>query len=169
MKILRFRLRPKFEQVLDLTESGIQGKISSHFQEELRSFEVKRFPGFICIRIPEEDRHFWSPRLNLHITQPEGQKGSLIEGIYGPNANVWALLLFCYLILIFFALIGGILGLVQQSIGDDPWGFWVCGISSAAVVILYLIARVGRMIGERQVLRLHRAYERALGETVAIR
>ncbi|MDF1815877.1 MAG: hypothetical protein P1V20_27000 [Verrucomicrobiales bacterium] len=166
---MKLRLRPKFVQTVALAPEAVQSRIASHFREgEFRSFEVKQFPGFTAIRIPEEDRHFWSPRLNLSISNEE-RDDTLIEGLYGPNANVWALLLFGYLMLGFGAIIGGIVAYVQYAISRGSWGVWVFGASTIGLVLLYLIARMGRTVGERQVLRIHRAYEKAIGEPIAIR
>jgi hypothetical protein len=37
--------------------------------------DVKSFPSFINIRFTEEDRHFWSPRLNLSLDETnDGQE-----------------------------------------------------------------------------------------------
>ena len=163
-----YRLRPRFEQSLDGEVEAVQDLISNFFAKEFSAFEIRRFPGFTCIRIPEEDRHFWSPRLNLSF-EGEEDSATRIQGYYGPNANVWGMLLFGYMMLGFVALIAAMFVVTQYVIGGELWAGWILAGSSGGVVLLYIAARTGRIIGERQVLRLHRAYEKAVGEPVAIR
>lgn len=129
--------------------------------------EVKNFPRFICLRIPESDRHFWSPRLNLSLEEEEDGT-TRIEGIYGPNANVWGLLLYGYLIIGSAGLFSGILGYAQWFIGSRPWGLWICGAMLAAAIALYVAARMGRKIGAPQTMLLHRIYESAMHRTAEI-
>ena len=163
----RFSVRPRFTQTLDLGVDEAQARILSGVVAGAGGCEVKKFPGFICLRIPEQERHFWSPRLNLGI-EPTDDGKTRIEGIYGPNANVWSLFLYGYLITGSFALFSGILGFVQWSLGNRAWGLWIFAVMSAAVIGLYLLGRFGRKVGEVQTLQLHHVYEAAMGRSVEI-
>ena len=163
----RLGIRPRFEQDVDLDPDAAQKKISAYFGKELSNFEVKSFPHFLCLRLPEEDRHYWSPRLNLSFYE-EGET-TRIEGIYGPNANVWGMFLYGYIFLGFLAIITGVLGISQWVIGTPPRGLWFFGLAMMGVVLLYLFARLGRRLGARQTIRLHHAYQKAIGQTVSIR
>lgn len=81
--------------------------------------EVKNFVGHICLRIPEQDRHFWSPRLTLTLEATEDGR-TRIKGIDDPNANVWSLFLCGYLLGGTFGLFSGICGSVQWSLKQAP-------------------------------------------------
>jgi hypothetical protein len=128
---------------------------------------VKNFSGFVCLRIPSQDRHFWSPRLNLSLTPTEDGK-SQIQGVYGPNANVWSLFLYGYLITGSLALFSGILGFVQLSLEIKAWGLWIFGAVLAAAAGLYLLAQFGQKLGAAQTFQLHQIYESAMGRKVDI-
>ena len=96
-------------------------------------FEVKNFPKFVCIRIREQDRHFWTPRLNLSLEET-ADGHTRIEGIYGPNANVWGLYLYGYLIVGSLGIFTACYGYAQWIMDKTPWGLW----ASAGCGILYI-------------------------------
>ena len=163
-----FGFRPHFSEVLDLELEEAQAKIIGEVERGEHQCEVKTFPGFITLRIPEQDRHFWSPRLTLHLDRREDGK-TRIEGIYGPNANVWSLFLYGYLITGSLSLFSGILGFVQWKLDRPAWGLWIFGLMLAAMVGLYVLAQFGQKLGAAQTFRLHQIYESAMGRTVEIR
>jgi len=154
--------------VINLDLDSTQRRIVDHITVEENRCEVKNFPGYLCVRILEQDRHFWSPRLTLSIESAEDGK-TVIEGIYGPNANVWSLFLYGYLIVGTLAVFAACIGLVQAMLGHTPLGLWVLGLMLAAVVTLYLVAQFGQKLGVQQTFVLHQAYEAAIGQSVEIR
>ena len=130
-------------------------------------FEVKSFPGFICMRIPLAERHFWTPRLVLGLEESGGEK-TRVQGTYGPNANVWSLYLYCYLIIGSGAIFSGTFGLCQQQLGMSAWGLWIFWTLAGLAVILYLSAQMGQKLAAQQTFTLHQAYERATGQSIPI-
>ena len=48
--------------------------------------ELNILTGHIIVRIPEAERHFWSPQLNLSIEDEEGT--TLIRGFYVSLDNL---------------------------------------------------------------------------------
>jgi len=162
-----FAIRPHFSQTLDLALDEAQARIIREVERGSDRCEVKNFAGFICLRIPEQERHFWSPRLTLTLEPSEDGK-TRIEGIYGPNANVWSLFLYGYLLSGTFGLFSGIFGFVQRTLGQYPWALWIFGAMLAIAIGLYLLAQFGQKLGALQTFRLHQIYESAIGRTVAI-
>lgn len=162
-----FGFRPHFTETIDLEPDEAQAKIIREVERVDERCEVKNFPGFVCVRIPEEDRHFWSPRLNLSIDETADGK-THVAGIYGPNANVWSLFLYGYLITGSIGLFSGILGWVQWKLDKTPWGLWIFGATVVASIGLYVLAQFGQKIGAAQTFRLHQIYESAMGRTVEI-
>jgi hypothetical protein len=162
-----FGIRPRFTQTLDLRLEEAQARLARAVEEGADRCEMKIFPGFICLRIPEQDRHFWSPRLNLGLETTEDGR-TRIEGIYGPNANVWGLFLYGYLLTGTFGLFSGVFGFAQFLIGQHPWALWIFGAMLALAIGLYVIAQFGQKLGALQTFRLHQIYEAAMGRTVEI-
>lgn len=162
-----FRVRPRFSHTVGLDLESTQQRIARHIQPDEHRCEVKNFPGYLCLRIPEDERHFWSPRLTLSLEATDDGK-TRIEGIYGPNANVWSLFLYGYLITGTLATFAGCIGLVEVMIDHTPWGLWVLGLMIAAAAALYITAQFGQKLGARQTYQLHMAYESAIGSSVEI-
>lgn len=162
-----FAIRPHFSQTLELGVEDAQARILREVGRGDDRCEVKNFPGYICLRIPEQDRHFWSPRLTLSLEKVD-EGSTRIEGIYGPNANVWSIFLYGYLLSGTFGLFSGIFGFVQRTLGQYPWALWICGAMLLILIGLYLLAQFGQKLGALQTFRLHQIYEAAMGRTVEI-
>jgi len=164
-----FRIRPIFSQTLDLGIDEVQERIVQTVEiDEDRRFEVKNFPNFICLRIREKDRHFWSPRLNLGLeTTADGH--THIEGAYGPNANVWGLYLYSYLAIGTLGVFSASLGLVQYAMNRHPWGLWVTGGLIILAAAMYVIAQFGQKLGAQQMYMIHQIYESATETMVEIK
>ena len=160
-------IRPRFSQHLPLAPEDARARIVAEVRHEDARFEVKSFPGFVCLRIPEDERHFWSPRLNLSLEDDE-DGSTRIEGIYGPNANVWSLFLYGYLLTGSGALFGGSIGFAQHTLDKPAWGLWIFWTSLGLAAALYLLAQFGQKLGAQQTFRLHQLYEAAIGRTVEV-
>ncbi len=162
-----FRLRPRFSHVVELGLEEARAWIVEQVQKSGARCEVKNFPGFICLRIPEEDRHYWSPRLNLSL-EAEGDSKTLVQGTYGPNANMWASFLYGYLLVGSLGLFSAILGFCQKSLGMEPWGLWIFVLMLLIALGLYVMAQFGQKVGAKQMFQLHLIYEGAVGNEVEI-
>lgn len=163
-----FRVRPRFVQTLRLSPREVEEGLSKTIRELCRGCELKRFPGYLTLRIPEEEQHFWSPQLTLSLDPAEGG-GTVISGIYGPRTNVWSMFLYCYLVVGTMGSFTGIFGIAQWVVGARPWGLLLFALFAALALALYLLAQFGQKLGARQTYTLHLAYEAAVGETTEIR
>jgi hypothetical protein len=167
-----FRIRPRFSHRFDEAPERMQARIVEQVgnAESLAPgsrVEVKNFPGYVTLRIPEEDQHFWSPLLNLSLeTDDEGR--TVIHGIYGPNANVWTIFLYGYLLIGSLTLFSGLLGISQWVVGVNSWGLIVFGVLAGMLIGLYLLAQFGQKLAARQTYLLHLTYEAAVGRSVEI-
>ena len=167
-----FRIRPRFSHRFDETPGRMQARIveqvgNAEAPAPGSRVEVKNFPGYVTLRIPEEDQHFWSPLLNLSIeTDDEGR--TVIHGIYGPNANVWTIFLYGYLLIGSLTLFSGLLGISQWVVGVNTWGLMVFGVLAGLLIGLYLLAQFGQKLAARQTYLLHLTYEAAVGRAVEI-
>lgn len=163
-----FGIRPGFTQLLNLSVEEVRSRIVEEVESEPGRCEVKSFPGFVCLRIPENERHFWSPRLNLSLDVTE-EGTTKIQGTYGPNANMWGLFLYGFLAIGTLTMISGVLGFCQWKIGHQPWGLWIFFGVLGLGIGLYLLAQFGQKMGAQQTFRLHQIYEAAIGTMVEIR
>lgn len=162
-----FHIRPRFSQTLEMGVEEARRRIIAEVEKGVESCEVKSFPGFICLEIPEAEQHFWSPRLNLSLDDAEDGRTSIV-GIYGPNTNVWSMFLYGYLLSGTVAVFSAALGFAQSMVGARAWGWIPFGVMAAMIIGLYLFAQFGQKLGAQQTFRLHRIYEAAIGRTVEI-
>jgi hypothetical protein len=159
-----FRIRPRFEQVVSQSPAAVREQILVSLRQHSPELVVKDFPGFIGIHLPDQDRRNWSPRLFLSL-DPAPQGGTKIEGIYGPEIEIWSVFLYGYIATGMLGTFAGILGGAQLFIESYPWGFWVCGGMAFIALLLYLFAQLGQKFGAWQTFRLHQAYQTALGSS----
>lgn len=163
------RIRPTFSQTIPLGIADVQQRIVHAVEADpIGRFEVKNFPNFICLRIREQDRHFWTPRLTLSIEETDDGH-TRIEGIYGPNANVWSLYLYGYLITGSFGIFAACLGYAQWIMDKHPWGLWILTGLGIIAISLYVSAQFGQKLGAQQMFMIHQAYESAIGTMVEVR
>ncbi|WP_338392083.1 hypothetical protein [Fulvitalea axinellae] len=132
-------------------------------KEALQSSE-KRCVGivndnYIVLKVPLEDRHFWSPQLSLTLTEDNGE--TLIKGRYGPKPSVWTLFAFGYAALGILTLFIGMYGLSTWSLGMDSSALWWIPALVGLAVLLYLSAQAGQKIGAEQMFTLHHFFEDA--------
>ncbi len=159
----RLQVRSRFSHLLEGGAEAVRTRFAAALDPQL--CEVKSFPGYLSLFVPEAERHFSSPRLNLSL-EPEAGGKTRVEGVYGPNANLWSAFLYAWLLVGTAGLFSGILGACQAHLGMTPWGLWIFADMASIGLGLYLLARLGRKLGEAQTLQLHRLYEAAAGGTV---
>jgi len=89
-----FRIRPRFRVEVEMKPE----EIKTHFRERLEQpgapCVAAFFPQHVILRVPPEERHFWSPCLELSLEE-EGDH-TLIRGLYGPNPQVWTMFILIY-------------------------------------------------------------------------
>lgn len=158
-------LRPSFIDFLPMKPEAARELITTRIRESCADCECKGFSGYLALRIPENQRRFYSPRLLLSL-DPDDQDGTRITGTFGPNANMWSAFLYGYLATSSAALFSGILGFSQWKIGITPWGFWIFTPAALCLIGLYIAGHIGRTLGEAQTSQLRSIYQAATGHSV---
>ena len=158
-----FRVRPRFEQIVGAPPESVHAALVRGLAVHAPELAVKSFPGFIGLHLPDAERRHWSPRLFLSVDVAPGG-GTRIEGIYGPEIEIWSVFLYGYLGTGLLGTFSGIYGACQHLLGQRPWGLWVCGGMAVGALLLYLFAQLGQKLGAHQTFQLHQAYTAAVGE-----
>lgn len=161
-----FRVRPRFKHLSPKSSDVLFGEFQSIISNNPKLTVTNTVTGHLTIKIPEAERHFWSPELNLTFEQTE--EGTIVRGLYGPNPAVWAIFFFGYVFigLLFTGL--GMWGFVQHNLGLSSDVLWSLPFLAAAALALYMVAQFGQKIGAEQMYRLHYFYEEAIGDRVSI-
>ena len=161
-----FRLRPRFMHYTSSTQEEIEQMVRQEIEKEDEVCDLRVLSGHIRVRIKEEERHFWSPQLDLSIEKEDGK--TLIRGFYGPNPNTWALFTYGYVILGILFTFDAIWCLSKWSLDKPAPESWSLLIIAALALALYIIAQFGQKIGAEQMYKLHFFYQRVIGERVTI-
>lgn len=162
-----FRVRPRFVHTVELSLPDTQARLLDALPLHQPSIEVRSFPDFIALHIPEAERRFWSPRLFLNLEATKDGR-TRIHGIYGPETEVWSLFLYGYLMTGLLGSFSAILGSAQLFVGAYAWGFYITGGMALLATLLYLFAQLGQKLGAWQTFQLHQAYQAAIGEPAAV-
>lgn len=157
-----FRIRPQFTHTIQANLDVTREHILQALAQKAPGFEVRAFPEFIAIHFAEGERRYWSPRLFLNLGTTEAGV-TRIEGIYGPEMEIWSVFVYGYLATGLLGTFAGILGFAQRSVGSEPWGLWGLAAMLVVALLLFVGGQVGEKRGAWQTSELHRAYEAALG------
>ncbi|MBB5351918.1 hypothetical protein HNR46_002157 [Haloferula luteola] len=163
----QFGFRPHFTLERPGSPAEEQRRLAASLQRLGETFKIKSFPGFLCLRVPPAERHFWSPRLHVSF-EPTEQGHTQLDGVYGPNANLWSLFLYGYLLASSAGLFGGALGWAQHALAKPAWGFAILAGALALALGLYLVAQFGQKIAAQQTFRLHQLIEAALKASIPV-
>ncbi|AOS43267.1 hypothetical protein Verru16b_00310 [Lacunisphaera limnophila] len=161
-----FRVRPRFEQFVTAPPEAVHATLVEGLTASDAGLVVKPFPGFIGIHLPDTERRDWSPRLFLSVDAAADGR-TRIEGIYGPEIEIWSVFLYGYLITGLLGTFSGIYGAVQVLLDDTPWALYVTGTMAILAGVLYLAAQLGQKLGAWQTIRLHQAYTAAAAKVTS--
>lgn len=112
-----FRIRPRFKHCIKSEKQHLELIIKEALQLKQDQFTFTQLPDHIHIKIRPEDRHVWSPQLDLSFEQ-DGED-VIIRGLYGPNPTTWAFFFFSYVVLGILSVFIGMWGLSLYSLGQD--------------------------------------------------
>lgn len=152
-----FRVRPRFRARVAAEPGLAQQRVLDALADLPEGVELRPFPGLVGLHITDELRHTWSPRLLLHF-EPQADGSTIIEGVYGPEAEVWSIFLYGYFLTGMLGIFSLILGCAQVFVASTPWAFWVTGALAGLAAALYLAAQLGQKLGAWQTFQLHQAW-----------
>lgn len=153
-------MRPRFQLEIPLPPADVHTRLESKLACGGCPCRAKVLGNHVEVTIREDLRHFWSPHLSLELQ--ESPAGSVLLGLFGPSPNVWTMFLAAYAFLVLTSFFAGILGLVQLSLGEPPWGLWLAAGSLLGCAIPYAGSLVGRRLAAEQMELLRCFLEESL-------
>ena len=147
-------LRPRFQLDLDQSSDVLLDRFKSNLMEGDCKYCSRIVDNHIVIDVPENESHFWSPQLQVEIEEIDPKKAK-IKGLFGPKPQVWTLFMFIH-----FAV--GTAFLVFTVIVYSRWSLKESLIFPVAMlvglviiwILLYLLGRLGKSTGEKQMTEL---------------
>jgi hypothetical protein len=153
-------LRPRIKIISELNKDEIIGRIKQKIEDPNAQCTGWAKEGYALICAPENEKHLWTPQLNLQID--ETTKGTEIRGVIGPSANVWTAFAFTFSILGFIAFVALFWGLTQMSLDHPTNILWAVPITLLLILGVYILARVGQRLSKDEVYQLKKFVESTL-------
>lgn len=161
------RIRPRFREELPLSTQEYTEKLKRALDGS-KGFTGLVSDNYAVIKIPKEERHYWSPQLALTIEPFDERKAVFVRGLYGPKPSVWAVFFMAYAAIGVLALFVGVYGLSQIMLEKPAPILWAIPGFGAVALILYLVAQAGQKVGAEQMFRIHHFYEGLFQDKVKI-
>lgn len=154
-------VRPRFYVLTDKTPKELADQINEALKSPEAKVKGKAYEQFWSFSLPEEEQHYWSPRLKVTVdTSPEGTE---VRGLYGPRSSVWTMFVFFYSSIGFSIVVIAMLGMSYLTL-DKPAGIlWAVPVLILMFFSLYLVAYMGKKKGYDQMVKLHQCVEKATG------
>ncbi len=157
-------IRPRFRLTVSVSAADLLDHIEAFLEEDSAKVvgRVSRQLQQVVLKIPHDDRHYWSPQLQLSLR--DEKDGTEIRGLFGPRSSVWLLFVFGYSVLGIISLFIGITGGAQAALGQSAPVLWVIPICAVAAIVLYLTAKAGERLGQEEMKTLHTAFQTAVNK-----
>ena len=150
-------LRPRVEIISKLEKEEVINRIKKKVEDPDTPCKgwVKDDYALICA--PENERHIWTPQINLQIDKLE--EGTEVRGVIGPSANIWTAFAFTFSILGFLAFVSLFLGLSRLSLDYSADILWAVPVILLLILGVYVLARVGQQLSKNEVKELKKFVE----------
>ena len=162
--MIAHRIRPRFRIALPLSTSAVLEGLASLLSVADCPCRVMSSEAYqlLELRVHEDARHLWSPMLSVTVSEDESGDGSIVDGMVGPNPNIWTLFAMLYMGLLTMLVFAGILGAVQWTLGEPLWGLWITAGLLVALAGAYGLSQVGQRLAAPQTALLRSVLEDAL-------
>lgn len=161
------RLRPRFERSLSCSTREATQRLRAAIAAPDCPCRGREYGGHFILRVPESERHFWSPQLSLDVEGAPGG-GTVLRGLFGPHPSIWTFFVAAYALAGFSAVIGLLFGFSQWSLGQPPHALWAVPAAMLFAGLTYGVGLIGRRLGYAQVLQLRDVVDRALADEAAL-
>jgi uncharacterized integral membrane protein len=152
-------MRPRFELQLPVPRERWLAALRSLLADPPDELRGQVFRKHAVVQMNEASRTFWSPYLNLEVEdEPDG---SAIRGRFSPHPNVWTLFMGIYILLAIAALAGLSYGIVQVTLGQTPWAFFIVPAAVALFGFVYGATLIGQGLGAEQMYKMRSLIDRA--------
>ena len=164
------KMRPTFNLQVGMPPDGVITRLRGLIDATGGRFTGKVVGRHIILTVRAQDRHFWSPWLEIEVTGAgEGGSGANpganpgvnpgagaeLRGRFTPHPSIWTGFAFGYFSLIVLALFAGVWGLSQWMIDERPTALWAALVCCVVMGLLWWSAQVGQKLarGQMEVLR----------------
>ncbi len=160
MSELEFRPRFRFKTPLapDEVKRRIAERISNSNPDGLK---LGGTGHHLVLDFPSTAQRSWTPQMDVDIEQVEGS--TWVRCLIGPSPTIWMLFVGGYMGATILALLGLSIGVSQQIVGADAWGFLMVAPTPFIALGLWLMAQAGKRRSREEMRTLKIFVDQALG------
>jgi hypothetical protein len=154
-------LRPRFK-----FELKVSGEVALNAFEKVKhnldEIVVTQVEHHVFLKIPKHKQHFWSPQLDLEITEFEEGK-TVLNGLFGPKPAVWTLFMFLHFAVASLFIAFAIWAYTNATL-KTPYLLQIALMILLVLswFVLYAAGRIGKAAGKKEMEKLYRFMKKTL-------
>ncbi|RSK39068.1 GTP-binding protein [Mangrovimonas spongiae] len=154
-------LRPRFKKTLNIpNDKALQA--FEHVKTSQKAFIVSRVDDHIFIKLPIQQRHFWTPQLHLEINHID-KSSSILYGLFGPSPTVWTMFMFFHFIVATLFIGFSIWAYTNYNLDQDYIiQIFLMFLMIVVWFVLYAFGRLGKQKGQTDMKRLYNFMKKTL-------
>ena len=169
----RPRMRPSFRVPVACSVDRLRDTIERRLVLDAEDIEGELSARHVVLRIPEANRRFWTPGLELTLREVEEEVGesekarSQLWGTFSPRDEIWTGFVFAIGTLAVVSLFAFVYGIAQLALDRAPYALLTPIVASVLALLLYVSALVGQGLSISEMYRLRAFVDDCLREAEA--
>ncbi len=159
------RLRPRFGLRVRLSEQEVMDRFRDCIEADNLPCQVSLLDRQIEISVQPEERHFWSPFLNMLLETDESH--TLLQGKFGPNVNVWTMFLAAYALLLLTGTLGVLIATSQFQLGQTLTGLYLSAAALLVAAAVWGAGQLGKRWAYDQMVVIHHVVHNLFDDVLA--
>lgn len=156
------KIRPRFKLESPESMETIMSIIMEAAKNDKSVFSLQQHDRYIKISIPENEKHYWSPVLNLTCDNKEVLNKTVIRGQIGPSESVWGLFVLTYAAIAILSFFASVWAYVQWVLQKDLFYFYVIPLALALLFSIFITSKFGQRKAHLQTLHIMRFLRKAV-------
>lgn len=158
-------LRPTLERyVPGLSAQELAERVAAALEDPVLGLPHRATGHHFLIWIPDGERRLWSPWLHLDVESsfdtPDGSDAARLFGRFSPAPSLWTGVMLGLLMMAVTAMGSSLFAYSQWLVGESPWALWPMVLSSAGILVILLVSRIGQARARHQMQGLLALVER---------
>ncbi len=156
-------MRPTERRTVQLSPDEVRQRFTVFLHENPERVHGHVLGDHITLRVPFEQRHFWSPWYNLDLApDPQDPNQSILHLRFSPHPSIWTSIALAYLALIVIITLAACYGFAQIMIEKKPTALWGIPASILIAVGIFVAAQIGQSLAKEQMALLDALVQEAL-------
>ena len=153
-------VRPRFRKIVPHSINEVTEIVKDGLQKSKDSVVGSISYNFITLKVPLEERRFWTPQLSISLEEEED--GTILNGLYGPRPDIWMLYMFLYFISGLLTLVVSIIGMSRYNLGLSAYILWLIPFTLGGGFVLWFTSKTGQNLAKDQTHQIHQFMEEHL-------